>query len=50
MGFPTVLIGVVGMGKPVMVTPDVPGAAFAEAAKSGKALVCKGNCKACGKI
>ena len=43
----TVLIGDVGAGS---ANAGSPAAAFAKAAKSGAALVCKGPCKACGQM
>ncbi len=45
-GFPTVMIGDAGAGSAA--GPVV--AAFASAAKSGAALVCKGPCPACGHL
>ena len=45
MGFPTVLIGVVGMG-----AAGVAAGAFAAAAQNGTPLVCKGPCPACGHL
>jgi uncharacterized Zn-binding protein involved in type VI secretion len=48
MGFPTVMIGDVGMGRPVSTDVGPPAGAFAAAAKSGAPLVCKGPCEACG--
>ena len=49
-GCPTVIVGEVGMGRPVTVDPGPPAAAFKEAAKNGTALVCKGTCEACGQL
>ena len=49
-GFPTVIVGEVGMGRPVTVDPGPPAAAFKSAAKSGTPLVCKGPCEACGQM
>jgi hypothetical protein len=48
MGFPTVMIGDIGMGVPVTVDAGPPAGAFASAAQSGAPLVCKGPCEACG--
>ena len=50
VGCPTVIIGEVGMGKPVTVNPSPPAAAFRQAAANGTALVCKGPCPACGHL
>lgn len=49
-GFPTVLIGEVGMGKPVTSNPGPPAQAFSDAARDGTPLVCKGTCEACGQL
>lgn len=45
VGCPTVMIGEVGMGKPVTVT-----GAFQAAAAVGAPLVCKGPCSECGHL
>ena len=45
LGFPTVMIGEVGMGRPVSAA-----LAFQNAAKNGTALVCKGPCPECGHL
>ena len=50
VGFPTVDIGVVGMGKPVTVDPSPPATAFKAAAETGAPLVCKGPCEACSQM
>jgi uncharacterized Zn-binding protein involved in type VI secretion len=50
MGFPTVMIGDVGMGSPVSTDVGAPAGAFSAAAKSGAPLVCKGPCEACGSM
>ena len=49
-GFPTVIVGEVGMGRPVTVDPAPPAAAFKNAAKNGTPLICKGTCEACGQM
>jgi hypothetical protein len=46
MGCMTVIIGDMGMGSMVNVSPIA--GAFRNAAESGTALVCKGPCPACG--
>ena len=48
-GYPTVLIGNVGKGRPVTVNPAPAAAAFSKAADSGTPLVCK-TCEACGQM
>lgn len=48
MGQMNVIIGDVGMGRPVSANPGAATAAFRSAATSGAALVCKGECEACG--
>lgn len=49
LGQMNVIIGDVGMGRPVSVNPEVPSSAFEAAARAGLALVCR-NCQACGAI
>ena len=45
VGFPTVMIGDVGMG-----AAGAAAGAFAAAAQSGAGMVCKGPCAACGQL
>lgn len=48
LGFPTVMIGEMGMGSPVPANPGPAMVAFSEAAVNGAPFVCKGPCPACG--
>jgi uncharacterized Zn-binding protein involved in type VI secretion len=45
LGFPTVMIGDMGMG-----SGGAPHAAFKAAAAAGTPLVCKGTCPECGHV